>query len=203
MSTSDFQLKAEKSSLRFLSNCFKLCKAIATEEFGFSKANDLKIIFSRKLYFTLGLCWPERNQISFNLAWLVMHKSKPEDVRDLLIHELMHMGDRTHGESFQRACAKYGVIEGSTAWGEVDYLPAASWVICTSCGDTQGLLFRARLTPEQAGEKLTNVVCRTCGHEIEYRELSDKAFKNLSTRVRKLRLYDTKSWKALKALTGQ
>jgi len=197
---SNFELHSEKSTLRFLTNCLKLVDTVATEEFGRGMAAEIKVILSRKLYFTLGNCWPERKQVSYNLAWLVMNKSQPKVVRDLLIHELMHLVDRTHGVKFQEVCAKYGVIGG----GETkDFLPPASWAICIHCGDTQGLIFRNRLSPEQIAKKLTNLCCRSCGKELEYRQLSDKAFKNLSGRIRKLRLYGTETWKVLKGITDQ
>ena len=196
-------LKQEKSTLRFLSNCVRLVHEVAKEEFGEDFSKELRITFSRKMYFTLGYCWAQKKRVSYNLAWIVLHKDRPKAVQDLVIHELMHFKDRTHGPEFRAACAKYGA-SSEDVYGAVteEYLPPASWVVCIHCGDTQGLLFSTRLSPIEAKEKLTNVVCRSCGREIEYQELSDKAFVRLSNKIRKLRLYNTQTWEVLKGITN-
>jgi len=203
----NYSLKPEKSTLRFLTNVLKLARQAISEEFGEELAQKTKIELSRKMYFTLGRCWPERPHIAYNLAWVVLNKENPEAVRELVLHEVCHLGDRTHGDKFAGLCDKFQIKTSGSPY-DPDYpgakeLPPVSWVVCMNCGDYNGLVFSTRLDPEKVKEKLTGIVCRSCGKELEYRELSDRSFRNFSQKLRKLRLYGTKTWESLKSISAQ
>jgi predicted SprT family Zn-dependent metalloprotease len=201
----EYLLKSEKSTLRFLTNVLRLAHQAIADEFGPELSKNTKIELSRKMYFTLGRCWPERPHIAYNLAWIVLNRDKPEAVRALVLHEVCHLGDRTHGAKFGELCQKFQIETSVSPYDPPDFsgsqeLPPISWIICMNCGDYNGLVFSTRLTTDKVKEKLTGIVCRTCGKELEYRELSDRSFKNFSAKLKKLRLYNTKTWESLKAM---
>jgi hypothetical protein len=192
-------LKPEKSTLKSLSCMVRVTRDLIWEEFGPELAQHTQISFSRRMYFTLGRCWPEEKRISFNLAWVVLNRKNPGCLKSLLVHEVAHLQDPTHGIIFESFCLKYGVnpidIPGSIS------LPPVAWLLCVTCGDDQGFQFSTRLTSEEVQKKFSGTLCRTCGSEVEYRELSDTGLRRVSSKIRKLRLSETRTWESLKRST--
>lgn len=192
-------LKVEKSTLRFLTSTLRVTRSLISEEFGPATAKAAQISFSRKMYFTLGRCWSAETKIAFNLAWVVLNRKTPEHVWALIVHEVAHLRDPLHGEGFLAFCAKYGVDPGDIRKAKT--LPPASWLLCATCGDNQGLLFSTRLSAQEVKDRFSGMTCRKCGSEIEYRELSDKGFRKVSEKIRKLRIYGTTTWENLRVIT--
>lgn len=196
----EYSLKPAKSTLRFLVQVTRVTKELILIEFGQERASKAKIYFSRKMYFTLGRCWPAEDRIAYNLAWVVLNRKEPKFIWGLIVHEVAHLIDPNHGEKFLTFCEKYHVTPESISGGR--NLPPAAWLLCSTCGDNQGVLFSTRLTPEVVGAKFSGMRCRKCGAEVEYRELSDKSFKRVSWKIKKLRIYGTKTWETIKALAS-
>lgn len=192
-------LKPEKSTLRFLVRVIRVTRELISAEFGQDRANRVHVHFSRKMYFTLGRCWPGQDRIAYNLAWVVLNRKSPDYVWILIVHEVAHLLDPTHGEEFTKLCNKYQVITGDISGAKT--LPPAAWLLCSTCGDNQGNLFSTRLSPEIVRSRFSGMVCRRCGSELEYRELSDRGFKRVSEKIHKLRIYDTSTWETLRVLT--
>lgn len=193
-------IKPEKSTLRLLTTIINTTKELVLVEFGADKASQIKVYFSRKMYFTLGRCWPSENKIAYNLAWVVLNRNNPRYLWMLILHEVAHLLDPSHGQAFMSFCKKYHFdpagIKGSRE------LPPVAWLICSNCGDNQASVFSTRLAPEVIKARFGGQHCRICGSGLEYRELSDKSFQRVQRRVRKLRIYGTRTWENLKGLTG-
>lgn len=191
-------LRQEKSTRRFLLGVIKATYHLIESEFGEARAKGAKISFSRKMYFTLGRCWPDETRIAFNLAWVLLNRRDLDSVWGLIVHEVAHLRDPAHGEGFKLFCAKFGVPEVPS---QAKTLPPVAWLLCSTCGDNQGVIFSSRLAKEEVMKRFSGKMCRSCGSEVEYRELSDKSFKRVQERVKKLRIYDTSTWKHLRGIT--
>lgn len=126
--------------------------------------NDIKVGFSPKLRRALGRCHAGRREIVYSSHYLIRNSHSIEALRQLVIHECIHLVQNGHGNGYRNACMRFGIdpmfIPDGASLVEKQY-----FAVCDSCMTVYG---NYHLKPS---EWMISRRCTECGGSLSMRDI--------------------------------
>ena len=151
------------------------------------RATQVRVQFSTRLYSTQGRCYPQKNLIRLNRAYVQLNRNNDQVLWSLIVHEVAHLIDPTHGEQFRGFLQDHGVeYEGKYSNGRGKELPPVSWTFCLLCGKIHKV-YSKKLDWRESflAQHFKCSICKI--RSLKYKEMTEKRLERWNKKLRVMR----------------